>query len=285
MTTLALVFDFDDTLVPDSTTALLDEYGIDSKAFWSNQATELIGAGYDPPLAYLNLLLREVAPNRPLQGLTNQKLSDFGREKVEQSWFLGLPALFDDLESLVGDYRDVRIEFYIISGGLQAIIEGCPTVEKYFSGVYGCQLAENPNTGVVHEVQRCVTFTEKTRFLFEISKGIPPSDSRTRPHLVNQMIPEEKRRVPLSNMIYVGDGKTDIPCFSLVKQQRGLAFAVFKPDEGSAKLAYQDFLATGRVDSMYSPDFRKDADLGVVLRAAVATKASEMQLATSQALA
>ena len=284
MPVLALIFDFDDTMVPDSTTALLEHYGVDSKEFWSQRAAKLVEAGYDPPLAYLNLILRDVAPGRPLDGLTNAKLVEFGRDVVDKTWFPGLPALFEELRELADQSRDVSIEYYIISGGLQAVIEGSPTVQQYVSGVYGCQLAESAETGAVAEVQRCVTFTEKTRFLFEISKGISAAEARTKPHLVNRKIDDAQRPVPFSNMIYVGDGLTDIPCFSLVEKGGGSSFAVFKPGEESAKRSFQELLATGRVRSMHSPDFGSDADLGAILRLAVASKASAMQLGDSLAL-
>ena len=284
MPVLALIFDFDDTMVPDSTSALLEHYGIDSRAFWSQRATKLVEAGYDPPLAYLNLLLREVAPGKPLEGLTNANLAAFGREVVDKTWFPGLPALFEELQELTDQYRDVSIELYIISGGLQAVIEGSPTVQKYVSGVYGCQLGENAETGAVAEVQRCVTFTEKTRFLFEINEGISAVEAQSKPHLVNRMVDDAQRPVPLSNMIYVGDGLTDIPCFSLVEKGGGSSYAVFKRGEESARRAFQELLATGRVRSMHSPDFGSDADLGSILRMEVAAKASNMQLGASRAL-
>lgn len=284
MPVLALVFDFDDTLVPDSTTALLEHHGVDAQAFWTHQAANLVAAGYDQPLAYLNLILREVAPGRVLEGLTNAKLQDFGRDVVEETWFPGLPELFDDLREIADDYRDVSIEYYIISGGLQAVIEGSPTVQQYMSGVYGCQLGESPETGVVAEVQRCVTFTEKTRFLFEINKGIPPAEASSNPYLVNKDVKEDERSVPLKNMIYIGDGLTDIPCFSLIDKGGGAAYAVFKRGEESGRRSFQELLATRRVRSMHSPDYGSDSDLGSILRMEVASKASEMELGATRAL-
>src|SRR5947207_2162139 len=80
---------------------------------------------------------------------------------------------------------------------------------------------------VLATIKRAVTFTEKTRFLFEIQKGITPQQTAKDPYLVNKDVPATDRRVPFSNMIYVGDGLTDIPCFSLIGHNRGRAFAVF----------------------------------------------------------
>ena len=285
MAVVAVIFDFDDTLVPDSTSALLDAHGIDPSDFWSNRVKSYVDGGYDPPLAYLNLLLQEVGENLPLSGLSNAGLRDFGRS-LDDKWFPGLPELFDDLRTLVrdGEYRDMSIEFYIISGGLQAIIEGSEHVRRFFRGVYGCQLAEDPSTGAVRYIKRCVTFTEKTRFLFEINKGIAPSEAASQPQLVNQFKPPEERPVPFQNMIYVGDGLTDIPCFSLIEGYGGKAFGVFQQGTESAKQAFQRFLETRRVHSIHHPDFTPDAELGSILRAAVATTCSNIMLRSARAL-
>ncbi|MGH9194650.1 MAG: haloacid dehalogenase-like hydrolase, partial [Acidimicrobiia bacterium] len=150
MSVVAVIFDFDDTLLPDSTSALLREHGVDPDEFWSNRVKKLVENGYDPPLAYLNLLLQLVGKGMPLGELTNRKLSEFGA-MLDNTWFSGLPQLFDDLRSIVGgpQFRDISIEFYIISGGLQAVIEGSQHVAKYFRGVYGCQLGEDAGIGLV----------------------------------------------------------------------------------------------------------------------------------------
>ena len=283
MAVMAVIFDFDDTLLPDSTSALLSEYGIDPAQFWANDAQRLVEQGFDPPLAYLNLLLDEVRPGGRLEGLTNDRLRDFGA-MLDSTWFEGLPQLFDDIRALVARQRDVTVEFYIISGGLDAIIGGSRIVEQYFSGYYACQLGKDPATGVVRYIKRCVTFTEKTRFIFEINKGIRQEDSRTQPHLVNQAMDDEIRPIPLRDMIYVGDGMTDIPCFSLIRKNGGSTFGVLKQGQESARQAFREFLSTGRVTSAHSPVYRDDADLGAILRAAVSTTATRIGLDRTQPL-
>ena len=280
---MAVIFDFDDTLLPDSTSALLSAHGIDPGQFWSGDAQRLVEQGYDPPLAYLNLLLDEVRPGGKLAGLTNDQLGVFGRS-LDSTWFEGMPEFFDDIREIVGQQRDVTVEFYIISGGLEAIIGGSEIVQNHFTGYYGCQLGEDRETGTVRYVKRCITFTEKTRFIFEINKGVRQEASRTQPHLVNKAMPEDTRPVPMRNMIYVGDGMTDIPCFSLIRGHDGDAFGVLKRGSESAKQAFLEFLRTDRVTSLHSPDYRADADLGSILRAAVSVKALNISLDTARPL-
>lgn len=280
MAAIALIFDFDDTLVPDSTSALIESRGIDAADFWTNRTSALVRQGYDPALAYLNLLLQEVGPGRPLGQLSNAELAEFG-ESMDEHWYPGLPEMFDELLGEVGPHRDVTLEFYIISGGLEALIGGSKIVQKYFSGWYGSQFGEDEN-GVVRDIKRCITFTEKTRYLFEISKGIPMQESRTKPHLVNEK--REQRRIPLNQMIYVGDGLTDIPCFSLVTGNDGDAFGVFEPGRPSAKQRFQQLLKTDRVKGLYPPEYGGTDTLGAIIRLAISTLAAKDELQSGMAL-
>jgi phosphoserine phosphatase len=274
--TIAVVFDFDDTLVPDSTTMLLKKHGIDTTAFWKTQVGGLVASGYDSTLAWLRLLLDNVGEGKPLGLLTNDQLRAFGKT-LDNSFHTGLPQLFDDLKEIVGTFKVISIEFYIVSGGLQAVIEGSDIVSKHFSGVYGCVLDEAGEPPTVRYVKRAITFTEKTRYLFEINKGLTSGQTQKNPYLVNKDIPKSKRRIPFRNMIYVGDGLTDIPCFSMLKNQDGTCFGVFDPNDGAkAKRALMEFLKPGRVISMHSPKYGPSDDLGAFLRAAVSSRCSQI---------
>jgi hypothetical protein len=143
--------------------------------------------------------------------LATKSWPEFGR-RVDETFYPGLAAMLDDLKSLASATRDVHVEFYIISGGLKELLGGSQLVKDRFSGVYASQLGEDPDTGGLTRLKRVVTFTEKTRYLFEINKGIEPADSLANPYLVNREVKQEDRRVPSENMVYVGDGLTDILC-------------------------------------------------------------------------
>lgn len=280
---IALVFDFDDTLAPDSTSKFLQAHGIDTASFWQKEVRALVEHGYDQPTAYLNLILREVGPTGRLANLTNADLRNFGA-LLDKDFYPGLPEFFDEVRQQVRETtKNIQIEFYVISGGLYEIIKGSKIVQDYFTAVYGCHLAGDTEDGPLKYIKRTVTFTEKTRYLFEINKGLDPNDTWRNPVEVNRFLPPEKRRIPLSNMIYVGDGLTDIPCFSLLKLNRGLGFGVFDPaSEKKTKEALEEFLQTDRVLSMHSPDYRNRGDLGSILRAAVANRCSDIQLERAQ---
>jgi phosphoserine phosphatase len=262
---IALIFDFDDTLTDDSTTKLLQSHGVDPGEFWNTRVRTRVQGGWDPALAYLDLLLERATLGGPLAGLTNKKLADFG---ASLEFYEGIPQLFKDLKKIVAKHTtsNPSIEFYIISGGPQEIIKGT-RIAKYFSGIWGCTFEEVG--GRVAKIKNVISFTEKTKYLFLINKGLG-EEAQTNAYVVNQYMAEETRRIPWENMIYVGDGLTDIPCFSLVKKSRGKAFGVFDPKkEDSPRKAWMQLVAPQRVATMNSPRYGEKDDLGALIRAAV----------------
>lgn len=264
---IAVIFDFDDTLLPDSTTQFLKKYGVDAERFWKKDARALIEQGFDPALAYLNLILENVGAGKALGDLTTVHLRRFG---ATLDFHPGLPGLFQDLRQ-IGRRRGIdTVEFYVISGGLYDVIAGAPLMRKNMTAIYASHLSGEGGKGVLRYIKRCVTFTEKTRFLFEINKGLSAEDTLRNPYLVNKSVSSEVRRVPFENMIFVGDGMTDVPCLSLVQSQGGLGFGVFNPAERkSAKRALLEFLGPRRVISMHAPRYGATDELGSLLRSAV----------------
>lgn len=272
---IAVIFDFDDTLVPDSTTALLAQHAVNLERFWKRDVRALMDAGYDSALAYLRGLLDRVGEGKPLGNLTAEDLRRFGSTLKLHA---GLDRLFPDLVKIARK-AGASVEFYVISGGLQEVIEGVPLLRKYASGIYASRLAGDSPRDPLRHVMRCVTFTEKTRFLFEINKGLRPVDTLKNPYLVNSHVPSSRRRVPFSNMIFVGDGLTDVPCLSLLEKEGGTAFGVFNPgDRSSAKRALLEFLGPRRVMSMHAPKYGPKDELGALLRGAVEHLADDRRI-------
>ena len=120
---IAVIFDFDDTLAPDSTTKLLRSRGIDTDRFWRKDVSALVEQGWDASHAWLRLLLDNVGPDKPLGELTNADLREFGAT-LDDDYFEGIPEIFDDLKSQIAkpEFKDIEVEFYIVSGGLRDVI-------------------------------------------------------------------------------------------------------------------------------------------------------------------
>lgn len=282
-THIAIIFDFDDTLVPDSTSQLLEEYGMDPDSFWEDEFSPLLTEGYDPANAYITLILEKIGPDRPFGELTIDELQEFGSELDGQE-FPGLPEFFEDIEDMVSDYRDTMVDFYCISGGFRNIIIGTE-LSEYFRGIYASELAHGPEDHITR-IKKSVNFTEKTRYLFEINKGFEQEQTRQDPYLVNKQMDQEERRVPFENMIYVGDGLTDIPCFSLLSNMGGSRFGVFDPADQSSKQKALQLIdsSKGRVQSINPPEYNEDDALGSLIRTKVEEICVENQFDEEQAL-
>lgn len=266
MLIIGIIFDYDDTIMPDTTTQLLKSYGVDTKTFWNVDFKKLINEGWNPANAYLKLLLDNIGKDKKLGELTNKELREFGKS-IERTQYPGLDELFKKIRNIVKEYRDIKVEFYIISGGLEEIIRGNPFVQRNFTEVYGSNLCGDKKDSTLKYIRNAITFTGKTRYLFEINKGIAKEKSFSNPLLVNEEVAKNDRRIPFKNMIYIGDGYTDIPCFSLLRDNDGRSFGVFHNFEtASEKIKYfRQVLKPERVLSSGLPKYGKNETLGELI--------------------
>ena len=124
-----------------------------------------------------------------------------------------------------------------------------------FTDIFGGRLYEKD--GIIAGIKSSITFTEKTKFIFAINKGIT-SQIREKPYDVNDFIPFEERRIPFENMIYMGDGPSDIPCFSMIEKLGGTSIAIDSKDEWSKKWEYE--LRNRKMDS-FKPDYTQNSEL------------------------
>ena len=254
---VACIWDFDKTLIPDyMQTPLFKRYKVDAQQFW--QEVEALPEHYskrgyrvNPDTLYLNHLLSYVKHGQ-MKGLNNAVLRQLGEELT---FYPGLPDLFQELREIVThkeDYRrhGIRLEHYIISTGLTEIIKGS-LIAEHVENIYGCDFIESPLPpgflrqgefdlmveSEINQIGNVVDNTIKTRFIFEINKG-----TNKHPEIsVNAKMAAEDRRVPIQNMIYIADGPSDVPVFSVVKQNGGLAYAVYNP-ESDAEFQQNDKL-------------------------------------------
>jgi hypothetical protein len=244
---IACIWDFDKTLSPGYMQAPIFElYNVDPKKFWK-EVDELPAYykkdGLDlisTDTLYLNHILTYTRQGT-FRGLNNARLRKLGG-KIEL--YEGLPDFFDQIKHFAAtnpEYgqHEIQVEHYIVSTGLRQMILGSQ-IAPYVDGVWGCEFVEHApppgylDTGkkkisqdikIISQIAYALDNTTKTRAVFEINKGsnkIPDID-------VNAMIPDEDRRVPFQNMIYIADGPSDIPVFSLINQFGGRTFAVYQP--------------------------------------------------------
>jgi phosphoserine phosphatase len=238
---VGIVFDLDDTLAPDTTTQLLKHLDVEPTGFWA-RVTALMQDGWDQVPAYMWALKRHTAISRSLM------------ETVAPSMevFAGTLDLFDALR-LIGSEAGIEVEFYLLSSGLRPVVDNLP-FRKEFAAVWASNF-EYDGDGRPTFIRNVISFTDKTRPLVEISKGLTQDESLADPFAVNRRV--EEYRIPFSRIVFVGDGLTDVPCFSMVSSRGGTSVAVYDPDKVGSRTRAQSFLDDLRVRTIVPADYSR----------------------------
>ncbi|MBW4511517.1 MAG: HAD hydrolase-like protein [Scytonematopsis contorta HA4267-MV1] len=251
---IAVVFDFDDTLVPDTVDALLSSLGIDAQKFRQERIRPLIDKGWDKILARFYALIEE--SKRQNNKITQEYIAKFGQNLAP---FDGVTEMFNHLRQRTHELNPkVEVEFYLITSGMVEIARyNC--IASNFKAMWGCEFYYGEHGGIEF-VKKIVTHTEKTRHLYELAKGLDNSNQDGKAFAYRDY-PKEKLHVPLTQVIYVGDGESDIPCFSLMNQEQGTAIALYKditPEEWGRDLSITQ---SQRVANLAPVDYNKDSEL------------------------
>ncbi len=262
--TIAIICDCDATLTQDTTEFLLEDNNIDSRKFWDNIDNNFVQSGWDPPQAYLHEILRLMKEGQIKQD-TPQKMRQLAK-KIRP--YKGADVFIKELQEYVSREPNcikarVNIEGYIISSGIEDLVKECSFADQ-FKDIFAANYITDPKTGKYKTIKSTVTFTEKTKFLYAINKGIDKINLRRFPYLVNNAVRNEYRRVPFGNMIYIGDGPSDIPCFSAVRSNGGHCIGIM--DAQKPIKTYE--LARGRRTNygIYSNNYSEGSDLRLMLK-------------------
>ena len=257
------MYDFDKTLC----TKDMQEYtfipnvGLTAREFWDEATLLAKTKKMDSILAYMHVMLEKAHIAK-----TGIRRSDFVEMGKDLKFFPGVEGWFGRMNAL-GSELGIGIEHYIISSGLREIIEGSGIFNE-FREVFACEYLYDEND-VACWPKNVVNYTTKTQFLFRINKGV---DDLSDDVSVNRYVPEENRRIPFRNMIYIGDGLTDVPCMRLVRLLGGYSVAVYR--KGKQKLV-EDLLSDGRVNFIepadYSEGSRLDKTMSNVIRSIAQT--------------
>lgn len=248
----ALIYDFDNTLC----TKDMQEYGfipsigMSASAFWKQVNDLTDQQQMDNILAYMFLMVQKGREEKiPITREIFQKLG----EGIE--YFEGVPTWFERINQY-GESIGLQVEHYIVSSGIKEIIEGT-SIAPCFHYIYAREFMYGDD-GAIQWPKFAVNYTAKTQFLFRINKGVLTIDSKSSERL-NRFTPEEERRVPFKNMIYLGDGLTDVPCMKLVKSHGGQSIAVYNPQKSSNPA--KRLLEENRVNFIRSADYRSGSEL------------------------
>lgn len=258
---LAIMYDFDKTLSPRDMQeyAFIPAVGMTGEDFWMECNKTMRENQMDQILAYMYVMFKK-AKGKFL--FTRDTLRDLGKDVA---LFPGVKDWFRRI-NLYAEKRGLKPEHYIISSGLKEIIEGTP-ISHEFERIYAAEYCYDENNEPCWPAM-AVNFTSKTQFLFRVNKGVFDVTDNDR---LNEFMPEEKRRVPFRNMIYIGDGLTDVPCMKLVRANGGHSIAVYQ----DSRERVNDMLMQGRVDYVLRADYSKKSELEETVFAVIDQVAAE----------
>ncbi len=246
---IALLYDFDKTLCTTDMQnyAFIPALGMTPEDFWTLANDFGRENSMDGLLAYMYTMIDECR-KRDIR-LDREFLIRCGGD-VEL--FPGVREWFGRINAF-GESQGVEIEHYVLSSGLAEIIEGTG-IRHEFKKVYACEFLYDRN-GLASWPKLDVNFTNKTQFIYRINKGVlDVSDDRR----LNSSMPDDSRRVPFTNMIYIGDGLSDVPCMKMTRAYGGQAIAVY---QDSNRQAVEELLHRSRVDFIFPADYREGTGL------------------------
>ena len=246
---IALLYDFDRTLCTQDMQnyTFIPTLGYTPAQFWQKANTFGWENHMDGLLAYMYTMIEECRAQNIR--LDREFLVDCGRE-IElfpgvKDWFARVNAY--------GESIGVEVEHYVISSGLREIIEGSGIAHE-FRQIYACEFFYNAE-GLASWPKLDVNFTNKTQFVYRINKGVLDIAEDKK---LNDSMPDDSKRVPFTNMVYIGDGLSDVPCMKMMRAYGGQAIAVYQK---ANRQGVEKLLADGRVDFIFPADYSEGTEL------------------------
>ena len=268
---IALLYDFDKTLCTQDMQnyAFIPSLGMAPGDFWREANTFGQREHMDGILAYMYTMIRKSWElSVPL---TRDKLNRCGKSIT---FFPGVTDWFSRMDRF-GELLGVEIEHYVISSGLREIIDGS-AIAGCFKEIYASEFYYNDSGHPVWP-KLAVNFTAKTQFVYRINKGVlDVADDKG----LNDSMPDNSKRVPFTNMVYFGDGLSDVPCMKMMRAYGGQAVAVY---QAANKTAVEELLRQGRVDFIYPADYREGTELERTVKNIIRRMAVSHQLAEENA--
>ena len=262
---IAICYDFDKTLSPTDMQAqgFIQSVGCDVNEFWAESNTLGEKNDMDQNLAYM-LTMKQKSEGKVL--FTKQQLAEYG-SKVDL--FKGVDTWFKRIKRY-GEKQGVIVEHYIISSGLKEMIEGTKVADD-FEKIYATSFYYNDNDVAVWPAQ-VVNYTNKTQFLSRINKGVLDiSDDAS----LNKKMLDNERRISTSNMIYIGDGYTDVPCMKLTKDNGGVSIAVYHGENNDTA---KNLLRDERINYMAKADYSLDSEIDKIVHKTIKAMAINTEL-------
>ena len=250
---MAIMYDFDKTLCREDMQnfGFIPSMGMTPKEFWGSVTEFTNKTGVESILAYMFMMIK-TAREKGVK-MTKEWLFSLGKDI---KFFDGVIGWFKRINDY-GLSKNVIVEHYLISSGTKEIVDGC-AIAKEFKAIYGCEFLFDEETGLPIWPKYAINYTMKTQYFYRISKGvIDPGDDKS----LNEK--SSHKRIPYRNMVYLGDGLTDVPCMILTKENGGNSIAVYQKGN---KEKVQKIFEDGRVSYIASANYSKGSELDQIIK-------------------
>jgi len=265
---VALIYDFDGTLSPGN----MQEYdffpqlGMTTSQFWKESKKRAKDHDADEILAYMTLMLDKAASTDVC--ISKEAFAKCGKEV---DLFPGVVEWFKRIDQFAHE-NDVIPEHYILSSGIKEMVAGTP-IAKHFKKIFASSFIYEQH-GMAKAPGLAINYTTKTQFLFRINKGVLNAWDNSK---INAYQKKSDRHIPFEQMIYIGDGLTDVPCMKLTKDQGGHSIAVYKPNSPKKATAEQ-LLEEQRVNFVAPADYRQGKALDLQVKAVILKIAADFEV-------
>ena len=253
---LAIVFDFDETLAPDTFSLLLEDVGLDADAFKQERVKPLVEQGWDKYIARAYCLVQESKKREGEDKITRSRLAKVGQQLKP---FPGVPEMFERLRQCAHNLiEDVDIEFYLISGGFIEMAQNT-SIASNFKAMWGCRFHYGEDEEIEF-IRQQMSNTEKTSYLYYLSKGMEAEKEKDLMFAYSN-VSDDKLRIPLTQVIYVGDGASDAPCFAVINQNGGIGIGLYKEGNTEKWSEQEKINVNQRVANIAPPDYSENSEL------------------------
>ncbi|MCM1533443.1 MAG: haloacid dehalogenase-like hydrolase [Corallococcus sp.] len=249
---VALIYDFDNTLSTRDMQefTFIPSLGMSPEEFWQTSDKIAHENSMDHILAYMYLMATKAKEKQI--SISQSALREMGKE-VE--FFDGVREWFSRINAY-GENLGLEVRHYILSCGLKSMIEGCEIAHEFYN-IFACDYIYDDNGDPVWP-SVAINYTSKTQFLYRINKGVEDVGEHTK---LNMYMPRAERVVPFDQMVYIGDGLTDVPSMKLVRQRGGYSIGVYKKPSDASYLVDQE-----RVDFYLKCDYTEESELDTAMK-------------------
>lgn len=256
---MAIMYDFDETLAPGNMQeyAFIPNLKISADDFWSASYEFAKEHNMDNILAYMYLSIKLVKEKK-------LKISkeEFSKQGEMISFFEGVETWFERINEY-GRSLGIEVEHYIISCGLKEIIDGTK-IAKEFKRIFACRFAYDEESGEPMWPSQAINYTTKTQYIYRVRKN--KLDNLYDCYEINEYIENKSTLLPYSNMVYIGDGETDVPCMKMVKLYGGTSICVYNPKKEKKLAIAKKLFRDGRVNFIAPADYKKNSKMESILK-------------------